>query len=184
MTEITLSGGDKLEARLAAIASKISRGAYLKVGFLEGATYPDGTSVASVAAINNFGAPGAGIPARPFFSKMIAEKSKSWGEALVNRLKANDWDLVKSLEQMGQGVSGQLRQAIVDMNDPPNSPVTNLLKQRFPMGKESGMTFDDVLQAWADVEAGADAPAGSPLVWSGNMLNSVDYEVTETGGGG
>jgi hypothetical protein len=183
VTEINLTGGDKLEARLAAIASKISRGAYLKVGFLEGATYPDGTPVATVAAINNFGAPAAGVPARPFFTKMIAEKSKSWGEALVNRLKANDWDLVKSLEQMGVGVSGQLRQAIVDMNEPANSPVTNLLKQRFPLGKESGMTFDDVLQAWGDVAAGEDAPAGKPLVWSGSMLNAVDFEVTETGGG-
>lgn len=182
MTEITLTGGDKLEARLEAIASKISRGAYLRVGFLEGATYSDGTSVATVAAIQNFGAPAKGTPARPFFSNMIAEKSKSWGEALVNRLKANDWDLRKSLEQMGQGIQGQLIAAIDGMNDPANSPVTNLLKQRFPMGKDSGMTFSDVLDAWRDVENGEAAPAGKPLVWTGHMRNSTGYEVTETGG--
>lgn len=177
MTSVTLSGGDKLERKLAAIASKIARPFALRVGFLEGSTYPDGTPVATVAAINNFGAPGAGIPARPFFTKMIDEKSGNWGEAFANRLIANDWDLDKSLAQMGEGISGQLRQAIIDMNDPANSPVTNLLKQRFPMG---GYAPDDVWQAFSDVAGGEDsAPAGKPLVWSGVMLNSVSYEITD-----
>lgn len=177
MTTITMSGGDKLERRLEALAAKIGKPFKLRVGFLEGATYPDGTPVATVAAINNFGAPGAGIPARPFFTKWIDEKSGNWGEAFANRLKANDWDLQKSLEQMGSGMAGQLRQAIVDMNSPANSPATNLLKQRFPMG---GYSPDDVWQAFADVAGGEDeAPAGKPLVWTGVMLNSVDYEITD-----
>lgn len=180
MTEITLTGGDKLEARLEAIARKISRGAFLRVGFLEGATYPDGTSVATVAAIQNFGAPAKGIPARPFFTNMIAEKSKSWGEALVNRLKANDWDLHKSLEQMGNGIAGQLRQSIVDMNDPPLSDVTLLLRERFR--DHNDISFSDVLDAWRDVAGGVkptiSGTGAKPLIWTGHLLQSVDYEVT------
>lgn len=174
MTEITLTGGDKLEARLEAIASKISRPFALRVGFLEGATYPDGTPVATVAAWNNFGTLTA--PARPFFTKMIAEKSKSWGEALINRLKALDWDLDKALEQMGNGIAGQLRQAIVDTMEPENSPVTALLKERFPTG---GYEASDVWQAFGDIATGETAGPSKPLVWSGHMLNSVDYEITE-----
>lgn len=180
MTEISLSGGEKLEAKLAEIANRVARGGTLKVGFLSGATYSDGTPVAMVAAINNFGAPEKGIPPRPFFTRFIEENSARWGEQLANLLELNDWDVDRALNLMGVGMSGQLRQSIVDTNAPPNSPVTNLLKQRFPNGKDSGMTFDDVLAAWADVAAGDDsAPAGKPLVWSGHMLNSVDYEVTE-----
>lgn len=41
-----------------------------------------------------------------------------------------------------------------------------------------GQTFDDVLKARYDISKGATAPAGKPLVQSGNMLNSVDYKVT------
>lgn len=174
MTEISLSGGEKLERRLEAIAAKIARPFKLRVGFLEGATYPDGTPVATVAAWNNFGT--AKSPARPFFTKMIEEKSGNWGEALANRLVALDWDLDKALEQMGNGIAGQLRQAIVEMNEPANSPVTALLKSRFPDGVYEA---SDVWEAYADIAAGESAPGSKPLVWSGNMLNSVDYEISD-----
>lgn len=170
-----LKGGDKLEARLAQIARKLGTGGKVRVGFLEGARYPDGTPVATIAAIQNFGAPAKGIPPRPFFSNMIADKSGDWGDSLAAILKSNGGDVKAALELMGMGMAGQLRQAIVDTQAPPNSPVTNLLKQRFP--KRDGMTFADVQQARADVAEGATAPAGKPLVWSGDMLNAIDHEV-------
>lgn len=176
MTTFSLSGGDKLEAKLAELAQRVSRPFAVRVGFLEGATYPDGTPVAQVAAINNFGAPGAGIPARPFFTKMIEEKSPEWGEILADLLKANDFDTEKALGLMGIGISNQLREAIEAMDAPANAQATNILKQRFPMG---GYDFSDVLQAWADVAAGITATPGKPLVWTGVMLNSVDFEVQE-----
>lgn len=177
MTTISLLGGEALTRKLEEIARRVARPATLRVGFLEGATYPDGTSVAMVAAINNFGAPAKGIPARPFFTNMIKECSPKWGEQLANLLELNDWDVNKSLSMMGEGIAGQLRESITNLQEPPNSPVTNLLKQRFPQG---GQSFDDVLQAWADVADGqTDAPAGKPLVWSGQMLNSIDYEIEE-----
>ena len=50
------SGGDRLTARLAAIGERLGGGPQVRVGFLEGATYPDGTSVAYVASIQEFGA--------------------------------------------------------------------------------------------------------------------------------
>jgi len=174
MVTATLSGGEALERKLAEIARKVSRPGTLRVGFLEGATYPDGTSVATVAAINNFGAPEKGIPARPFFSNMIRANSGGWGDQLVSLLELTGYDATRALGLMGEEIAGQLRQSIIDTMAPPNSPVTNLLKQRFPMG---GQTFDDVLKAWDDVAAGESAPAGKPLVWSGTMLRAVNYEV-------
>lgn len=50
-----MSGGDKLMEHLQSIAKGLSSGDDLKVGFLEGAKYPDGTPVALVAATNEFG---------------------------------------------------------------------------------------------------------------------------------
>jgi len=176
MPSTSLKGGQLLQKRLAELAAKVAKGATLRVGFLEGATYPDGTSVATVAAINNFGAPAKGIPARPFFSNMVASNSPTWGAKLAKLLELNDWDAYKALDMMGAGIAGELRQSIVATSSPPNSMATNLLKQRFPMG---GYEFDDVLKAWSDATAGETAPPGKPLTWTGHMLNSVDHEVEE-----
>jgi len=176
----TLKGGDKLEAYLADLSRKVGKGGTLRVGFLEGATYPDGTPVATVAAIQNFGAPAKGIPPRPFFSKMIEDGSGNWGPMVAAALKATGMDVKAALEMVGHPLDGELRQAIVEMNAPALSPVTLLLRDRF-QGNPSEITFADVQQARRDVAAGM-APAASgtqakPLVWSGHMLQSVDHEV-------
>lgn len=170
-----VKGGEKLAEALKQIRDKIRSGAEVRVGFLENATYPDGTKVATVAALNNFGAPAAGVPARPFFSKMIARQSPDWGDRFADVLVASGYDAETALALMGDGIAGQLREEIVATDSPPNSPVTNLLKQRFPT--RDGMEFADVLQARQDVAEGASAPPGKPLSWSGHMLASVDREV-------
>lgn len=181
MATINLSGGDKLERRLAALSQQVAKGGKLRVGFLEDATYPDGTSVAMVAATNNFGAPGAGIPPRPFFNKFIADNSDEWGAQLARLLQGSNFDVEKSLNIMGMGMVGQLQTAIIETNEPPLSPVTLLLRERFPTGDyEAG----DVWAAFTDIAAGETPSGGSskPLVWSGVMLSSVDYEVVADDG--
>lgn len=101
------TGGEKLQAKLAEMAEKVSRPATLRVGFLEGATYPatkptgkktlakakkyakagpaagssGGKLVAMIAAIQEFGAPSVGIPPRPYFRRMIRAKSPTWERA-------------------------------------------------------------------------------------------------------
>lgn len=49
------SGGAALEAKLREIAEKVGKAKTVNVGFLEGATYPDGTPVALIAATNEYG---------------------------------------------------------------------------------------------------------------------------------
>lgn len=170
-----VSGGDTLDAALREIANKIGRASLVRVGFLEGSDYPDGTPVAEIAAINNFGAPEAGIPPRPFFSDIASDKSQHWGERFAKVLTSVDYDVDKALEIMGAGIADQLRDSIVNDAVAPNSPVTDLLKQRFPTG--DGMTFSDVLAARDDIASGMTAPPGKPLSWSGHMLASVGSEV-------
>lgn len=146
-----IDGGAKLHARLDEIARKLQHGGTVKVGFLEGATYPDGTRVAMVAAIQDFGAPAAGIPPRPFFRNMVREKSPGWPAALRALLKSNDYDAERALDLAGEGIAGQLRQSIVDTNDPPLAPSTI---------KRKGFA--------------------TPLIDTGHMLASVDHEVDMT----
>ena len=144
----SVSGEETLGPRLAAIGAKLARARAVHVGFLEGATYPDGTPVAEVAAINNYGAPAANVPARPFFTNMVTSKSGMWGEQFGAILKQNDYETDRALALLGEGIAGQLREEIVATNDPPLSPVT-------------------IARKGSDV----------PLVDTGHMLASVDKEV-------
>ncbi|EMN9740683.1 hypothetical protein REW29_003772 [Klebsiella quasipneumoniae] len=184
-----MSGGDKLMEHLHSIAKGLSSGDDLKVGFLEGAKYPDGTPVALVAATNEFGGtvkipahtrdlnfyvrrdgvsrfakPSKAnfaqsvmipehlvtIPSRPYFRKTISEHGPEWGGELGKLMKANDFDARKSLALMGERIKGQIQSSIIAFSEPPNAKSTVDQKG-----------FDD------------------PLIWSGHMLNSVDYEVKE-----
>jgi hypothetical protein len=176
---VTLTGGDKLDAFLRDLERRATRGGTLRVGFLEGATYPDGTSVAMVAVTQNYGSPARGVPPRPFFSNMIADKSPSWPASFETVFRSANYDGHKALELFGQGVAAQLRASIITTSDPPLSPVTLLLRDRFPT--DDGYTFADVLQARRDIAAGEAVPSGhsNPLVWGGTLLNSVDAEVVE-----
>lgn len=170
-----VSGGGELQKRLDAIAKKLAKASTLEVGFLEGETYPDGTPVALVAAVNNFGAPSRGIPPRPFMSNTVAKHSGEWPDQIAKLLEVNDMDAEKTLGQMGLLIADEITDSIFDFDAVPNSPVTDLLKQRFPTG---GQTFADVLQARHDIANGAMAPAGKQLVWSGQMAAAPKSKVT------
>ena len=50
------TGGEKLEAKLRELAAQVTKAGTLNVGFLEGATYPDGVAIANIAAVQEFGA--------------------------------------------------------------------------------------------------------------------------------
>lgn len=133
-----------------------------------------------VAAFQNFGDPARGIPPRPFFTDMIKEKSDRWALALAELLKRNDWDVDKTLNQMGAGIADQLRQAIVDTNAPPLSAITLMLRKMRADDPDLEVTGATVAEAARRVAAG-DSYAGvstKVLVDSAHMLQSVDYEVT------
>ena len=146
----SIKGGQKLEAALNRIASELKRKAVLRVGFLEGATYPDGTPVALVAAVQNWGAPSRGIPPRPFFTNAVEKHKDEWPRALRLILKATDYNLQRSLGQMGELIKGQIQASIRDTNAPPLAPATV---------KAKGLT--------------------KPLIATSHMLNSVSYEVRD-----
>lgn len=166
---------DKVLEFLNSVGDKISS-KQLKVGFLINSTYPDGTSVPMVAAANEFGNPVSGSPPRPFFRNAIAESSNKWAESIETLMKNSNGDSNQVLNLMGEVISDDVKRSIGTLISPALSPVTILLRDRFPM--RSGMTFDDVLRARKDVKRGVKGSGSTkPLIWTGHMQNSVDYEV-------
>lgn len=88
------------------------------------------------------------MPARPFFRNMIAAKKNEWPKGIATQLKATNYDVRKTLELTGMAISGQLRQSIIDTNSPPLALSTIARKGH-----------------------------SKPLVDTGHMIGSVDYEV-------
>ena len=151
----TVRGGTAFKQRLTQIASNLSSGKSLKVGFLADATYDDGTPVALVAAANEFGKmvmTKAGeyyfqLP-RPFFRNMISANSAQWPGEFSQLIRSSNYDARLALGLMGERIKSQLQESIRELNSPPLAESTI---------KHKG--FD------------------KPLIDSDHMLNSVDYAV-------
>lgn len=126
----------------------------LKVGFLETSHYPDGTPVAYVAAIQEFGH--GSIPPRPFMRPAQEANRDKWSKAFARMVQAainGSMDLEQGLEQLGMVAAGDVRKAIKAVTAPPLSPVTIAMRQRRIKGKKSAST--------------------KPLVDEGIMIQSV-----------
>ncbi len=193
-----LKGGARLERVLKDIGDRVKRGNAVRVGFLEGSTAANGTSLPMIAAVNEYGgainvpehtttiyrqlkkngdlakggrfvraersnfatdhvvpAHTVNIPMRPYFRTMIAKQSPGWGVRLGKILVGAKYDGALALGRMGEVIKGQLQDSIREWTDPPNAPSTVAKKG-----------FD------------------KPLIETGHMLNSVDYEVSGGGSGG
>lgn len=183
-----LHGGDKLQAYLDGILARVSSAQAVKVGFMEGATYPDGTSVPMVAAVQEFGgsmqipartqdlnfkinantgksrfakadkanfaqtvtipAHVVTVPPRPFFRTMLEKDAPGWGAAVGKTLKASNFDAATTLGKMGELIKGELQESIRALTNPPLAASTVAAK---------GFS--------------------KPLIDTGHMLASVDFEV-------
>ncbi len=152
MSNTTFTGGEKFEAAVEKMRASIpGRGAFVDVGFQNGATEDDGTLIALVAALNEYGVPSHNQPPRPFFRRMISKNKGSWAGDSAKLLKQYDYDVPETLGVMGDVIKEQLEDSIRELKSPPLSPVTI---QRKGFSK--------------------------PLIDTGNMLNSVT-KVVKTG---
>lgn len=156
--------------------SNLIRGGAVKAGVLSDATYAGGLNVATVAFWNEYGTKSA--PPRPFMRNAIAENKDKWREILLSLLKATNYDTKSALMMLGEEMAGDIRQSLLSGAFEANTDVTLLLKDRFSMNP-GDITLTDLLKAVADVEAG-EKPKGShnkPLVWTGTLSKSINYEV-------
>ncbi|BAP28882.1 hypothetical protein JFQ92_002266 [Edwardsiella piscicida] len=129
----------------------------LKVGFIDGATYPDGTAVALVAATNEYGRPDHNQPPRPFFRNAIAEHESEWSEKIADGIKAGV-PVDRVLSAVGEVIVGDVVQSIATLMEPPLSPAT-IHQRRSRKVRPNDST--------------------KPLVDTGVMIRDVHYEVGE-----
>lgn len=95
---------------------------HLNAGFLEGATYPDGTPVAAVAYWNEFGTDR--MPPRPFMRQTIAKNQDQWPKLLAACLKQSGGDLEKALDMTAERIVAQIQEEIRTLQSPPLAPST------------------------------------------------------------
>lgn len=153
---------DKVMAELERIAREMNSKA-LFVGFVDKATYPDGTSVVSVAVENEYGVPDRNQPARPFFRNAISSHSDEWLSLIERGFKVGQsWDSI--LEVAGATIAADVKASIIQLVDPPLSPYTIARRRN------------------AKHRASVNKPVNTsvkPLEDTKKMLNDVTYEVRD-----
>lgn len=179
MPDKVLNGADGVMKALEDIARKMG-GGEVSVGFMAGATYPDGTPVAAVAFWNEYGHGGTfPAPPRPFFRNMITKESPTWPGKMAKLAKATGYDGPKVLALMGEDIKGALQQSITEFNGVELSKTTLMLREIYGNNPHQ-IRARDVLSAQELVAEGYDGASGTqakPLIWTGHLLNSVTYEV-------
>lgn len=150
---------------------------FVRAGFIDEATYPDGTSVAQVAYWNEYGTETS--PPRPFFRQAVRENSSKWQQIIASLLTRGETDLDFVLDHTGKIMAEDIRTSIFQLDSPANSEVTALLKDRFPT-RPWDVTKLDLYMAIRDVQNGkTGGNHRKPLIWSGIMSRRVNYEVSE-----
>lgn len=113
-----------------------------KVGFFESAKYPDGTPVAYVASIHEFGYSEGGIPPRPFMRTTANEQGQNWSEAFGKGAKAiarGTFTAHQVMDAVGQLAAGDIRKKISEIQQPPLQEATvKARKRRYKDRKTTG----------------------------------------------
>ena len=133
----------------------------IRVGFFENSKYPDGTPIAYVAAIQEFGY--GPIPPRPFMRPAEEANKGKWLKGIaagVRAVIAGQVTLDHALEQVGMVAAGDVRKAIKAVTAPPLAESTVRARQSRKKGKK--------------------AVSRKPLVDTGQMLQAVNSAVVTT----
>lgn len=154
----SFTGGEKLKRRLQELNQKCGGKRHVKVGFFDGATYEDGTSVVQVAAAQEYGT--ATIPARPFMRTTVAERGDQWPRALASLLQGTGMDMDAALKVMGSQITSEVKDTIASIADPPLSEATIAARLRAKPDR-STQTLD------------------KPLEDSLTMIGNVKYQVED-----
>ncbi|PVX61240.1 hypothetical protein [Paraburkholderia unamae] len=190
---ITISGGDKLEAKLREIAEEAAKAKTVRVGFLEGATYPNGMPVAQVAAINEYG----GTVTVPEHDVTVNRKVKSNGEfakngRFVKESEAN-FQTVHHVESYTVTIPARpYFRGMVQQNKGEWGPALGTIikaadyDSAVALGRLGSMVRDQLQDSIREFSEPENAKStvrkkgfNDPLVDSSHMLNSADFEVNE-----
>ena len=169
-----------------ALAQKLKRAKEsLQVGWFSDVSYQDGTPVAGIAALNEYGT--STSPARPFFRPAIESNNSTWADTFAAGAKSwlngsTEYSVV--LNGVGLQAQADVKTAIVSGNHAPLSPVTLALRrlknQGVPIGRGVvGAVASAVAQGKTGAgELGAPFANQDPLRDTGYMISTLTYEVS------
>lgn len=154
MKVVRKGGTEKLRATLKDIGSK-----QIRVGFFPEARYPDGTPIAYVVAIHEFGYPEGNIPARPIMRPTAEQKKADWGRQVAGAVRGaidGKVNLGQAFDALGARSAGDIARTISRVKSPPLKKTT--LKARQARKKTPGVST-------------------KPLVDTGQMIQAVTHIV-------
>lgn len=125
MADVTFEGGEKLKA----FFDKAGKGGIkaIETGVFETAKYSNGTPVAYVAAIHEFG---VGVPERPAIRIAIKKQKKVILDMLKKKIDPEKLVIDKKLGGLiGQNLQGAIQQSIVALDSPENLEATKKRKK-------------------------------------------------------
>lgn len=134
------------------------------VGWFPSAVYEGGQPVAGVAYVQEFGAPGRGIPSRSFFRATVSERRNDWSETsrqIARNVMQGKLPPSAVAEAVSLAAEGHVRQTITKITSPPLAPATVAARKR----------------RLADGGASAQASIAKPLVDTAIMLNTLTSQV-------
>ncbi|SUD77880.1 hypothetical protein [Pseudomonas putida] len=125
---VSLIGRQQVEQAMKDLAKRLEREQRVLVGVPEGSgSYEDGLTIATVAAVNNFGSADGRIPARPFLQPPIEDGAPMYrrlAEVMLPRVLSGEMEMRTLLEQMGNLAEGHVKQYITDLRVPKNADST------------------------------------------------------------
>jgi len=134
----------------------------VKVGWFSSAKYTNGTPIAYVAAIQEFGFSGKNIPPRPFMRPTAASKEAEWIETMrkgSEQVAKGKMTVEQVLGLVGQQAVGDIKEAIIALKSPALKAATiESRRRKMADGKKIGNLT-------------------KPLVETGRLLKTVQYEV-------
>jgi hypothetical protein len=151
-----------------------------QAGWFPSAKYEDGTPVAYVASIQEYGSPGNGIPPRSFMRTTITDKKGDWVRAMAEGMRAairGEIQPEQVLEQVGMLMASDMQTAIETGAFAPLSPITLMLRKWRREGRTiTGKTVGDAAAAVAAGEDYSGVPT-DPLRDTGLMIATLTSAV-------
>ncbi len=172
-------GWNKLNLAIKELESKVS-----KAGWFESNKYEDGTPVAYVASIQEFGCPERSIPPRPFMRPTVAEKKSEWASIAELGSKAilkGDVTAEVVMGQLADSAVGDVKKMISSIQTPALSPITIELRAMKKQGEKiTGATVG--IAAAKVASEGYTKPQGistKPLIDDGIMFDTMMSKVED-----
>lgn len=118
----------KVRHALKGIEERMQKDGLVLVGVPKGAgNYEDGLTIATIAAVNNFGSADGHIPARPFLAPAVengAPEYRRLVEVMLPKVMSGEVEMQTLLAQIGQLAEGHVKQQITELRTPPNAQST------------------------------------------------------------